>query len=725
MMNDSECHCVIEQLLSKPFSSHSFIEKKELLAKGRPTPPLPDLCRERKTGGKIVKLRFHPSKYDDIPWLCGCSKLSKLFCWPCLLFSTRKTVWNSGGIDDLNNLGNVLKQRHQQSKEHLDAYISFKTFIRTENRIEFSLSRAHKENIEKHNNMVKCNRYVVKKLIDVTCFLALQELPFRGHNESESSVNRGNYRELLQYTAQNDSQLQMHLQNSTVFSGETASIQNDLIDACSQHLIVSIKKEIQNTQFVAIIVDETTDIAKKSQLSIVFRYLDDRGIVQERFIRFLNVSDDRTADRISKCVFDHLDEFQCHNKLVAQTYDGASVNTGQYNGLAAQVKSKCPQALFTICYAHKLNLVLLNSSKNIKQCKIFFMTLSGFSSFFSHSSKRSHTLDEIVRARFPSVAPTRWQYNNRLVEMVYNHKDDLTKLFNFILENDINFDAETKYCAKGFLKNLNDFEFNFLLEIFHCVLPKAEILFKILQTKSCDIMFCDGEVQNLKKFLAGMREDFESLWVKMKDFESNHNATRSKKRMKIDNNETSYRRLYYEIIDNLIVNIEDRFSDFKKLNFFALLDFNKFGQYSSKFPAEHLTSLMKSNYGQYFNEAMLNQELNYVYSNETFCQKSVSQLNDYLISNDISDAFPELTKLVRLFLTIPATSASAERSFSALKRIKSYARNTTAQDRLNGLSIISIEKQMFRDLKKEPGFYDSVIDIFAGKKERRIDLKYK
>lgn len=58
-------------------------------------------------------------------------------------------------------------------------------------------------------------------------------------------------------------------------------------------------------------------------------------------------------------------------KLIAQTYDGAAVNAGQYNGLAAKVKSKYPEALFTICYAHKLNLVLQDSVKNIKYCKVF------------------------------------------------------------------------------------------------------------------------------------------------------------------------------------------------------------------------------------------------------------------------------------------------------------------------------------------------------------------
>lgn len=345
-------------------------------------------------------------------------------------------------------------------------------------------------------------------MIDITCFLALQELPFRGHNELENSVNRGNYRELLHLLAENDAQLQIHLQNSTVFSGETSIIQNDLIKACSEHLMQNIKKEVSEAKFIAIIllhciVDETTDIAKKSQLSTVFRYVDASGAVQERFIRFLDVSDDRTADRISKCIFGHLDEFHCCNKLVAQTYDGASVNTGQYNGLAAKVKLKCPQALFTTCYAHKLNFVLQSSVINIKQCKIFLITLSGFASFFSHSSKRSHALDEIVSARFPSVAPTRWLYNNRLVEMIYDHKEELTELFDFILGNDTTFDVESRYCAKGFRKNLNDFEFNFLLELFHLVLPKAEVLFKILQKSHVILCFVKMKFRILKIFLFG------------------------------------------------------------------------------------------------------------------------------------------------------------------------------------------------------------------------------
>nr|CAH7719268.1 unnamed protein product [Callosobruchus chinensis] len=85
------------------------------------------------------------------------------------------------------------------------------------------------------------------------------------------------------------------------------------------------------------------------------------------------------------------------------------------------------------------------------------------------------------------------------------------------------------------------------------------------------------------------------------------------------------------------------------------------------------------------------------------------------MSSELDKAFPEAFKLADLLLTIPATSASVERSFSAMKRIKTCQRNTQLQDRMSSLSLISIEKNFLNGLMKRPSFYDSVIEIFANK----------
>ena len=60
------------------------------------------------------------------------------------------------------------------------------------------LSRARRKEIEWHNDEVRQNRGMLRTLSEAVLYLSRQELPFRGHDESSSSQNRGNYRERLE-----------------------------------------------------------------------------------------------------------------------------------------------------------------------------------------------------------------------------------------------------------------------------------------------------------------------------------------------------------------------------------------------------------------------------------------------------------------------------------------------------------------------------------------------
>ncbi|XP_040361862.1 uncharacterized protein LOC121048908 [Rosa chinensis] len=78
------------------------------------------------------------------------------------------------------------------------------------------------------------------------------------------------------------------------------------------------------------------------------------------------------------------------------------------------------------------------------------------------------------------------------------------------------------------------------------------------------------------------------------------------------------------------------------------------------------------------------------------------------------DMFPSVMVAYRILLTIPVTVASAERSFSKLKLLKSYLRTTMTQDRLNGLAILTIERNMLVNVD-----YEKIIDDFASRNARR------
>ena len=80
----------------------------------------------------------------------------------------------------------------------------------------------------------------------------------------------------------------------------------------------------------------------------------------------------------------------------------------------------------------------------------------------------------------------------------------------------------------------------------------------------------------------------------------------------------------------------------------------------------------------------------------------------------LADCYPNVVIAYRVLLTVPVTVASAERSFSKLKLIKTYLRSSMSQDRLNGLATLSIEKEMLKNID-----VDVSINDFASQKARK------
>lgn len=70
-----------------------------------------------------------------------------------------------------------------------------------------------------------------------------------------------------------------------------------------------------------------------------------------------------------------------------------------------------------------------------------------------------------------------------------------------------------------------------------------------------------------------------------------------------------------------------------------------------------------------------------------------------------ADMFPTLKAVFQVALTIPVSSCSCERSFSALRRLHTWLRNTMGQNRLNYLTVMAIEKEFLVGID-----HDKVID---------------
>ena len=664
---------------------------------------------------------FRSDYYTSTKWLSGCTTTNKLYCWPCLLFESEKGPWNGHGFCDINNYHKA-KTRHEKTQAHLAAITKLKTFGDT--RIDLQLNEQKRLDIKRFNEEVDSNRAIMERLIDIVCFLARQEQAFRGHDEQEDSLNRGNYLEQIKLLAKYDGKLDSHLRSAGAFKGTSNRIQNDIAECVGEVMLENIKVELDKAQFHAIMLDESTDIAKLSQLSTVIRYVKD-GDICERFLGFTDVSSDRTASALSEHVFHTLSTFNCEQKLVAQAYDGAATLSGHVSGLQSLVKKKCPSALFIHCYAHRLNLVLSQSADYIPECRIFFKTLSGIPAFFAHSSKRINALDQSeVKRRFPNVAGTRWEYNSRIVNTVHDNKAKLLQFFQNVVEDYDNWDTSTLMTAKGYVSTLMEFDFQFLLKVFSHIFSLTDILFKILQSKTLDVKYCTEKVRETISHISDVRNDFDEMYRQVEEDENVLPPTR-KRGVDAENVRVKYVRLYNEIIDTMVQQMEVRFADLKELQFIELLDSKKFPVFKVHFPDNLLTSL-KSSYGSFFKLGNLRSELMSVYRQTEFSNKTVADMMHFLKETELAEeAFPETYKLCCLVATIPVSTSTVERSFSCLKRIKTSARNTQREDRLSTLALLSIEKGLLDELQHQRDFYESVINTFARKENRRINLFHK
>lgn len=75
---------------------------------------------------------------------------------------------------------------------------------------------------------------------------------------------------------------------------------------------------------------------------------------------------------------------------------------------------------------------------------------------------------------------------------------------------------------------------------------------------------------------------------------------------------------------------------------------------------------------------------------------------------NLKSTFPNLYVIIKICVTLPVSSCSAERTFSKLKLIKTRLRTTMSEDRLGNLMKISCEQDLCLDK-------ENVIQILASK----------
>ena len=176
-----------------------------------------------------------------------------------------------------------------------------------------------------------------------------------------------------------------------------------------------------------------------------------------------------------------------------------------------------------------------------------------------------------------------------------------------------------------------------------------------------------------------------------------------------------------EVCDCIYADIVDRYSSTQHLVAAKLFIKKNFSTFKNELPAKEI-ALTTEAYPM-INREKLETELKVFYERSDmheYCK--LIELLQFIVENNLEAVLSELTKLIKILLTIPMTTSEPERCFSTLKRIKTFLRSTMNNDRLNALAVLSIEKKF---LNMNPQIKEKIIDLFAQSKTRRMDFIFK
>ncbi|KAM7482737.1 hypothetical protein LguiB_007320 [Lonicera macranthoides] len=638
------------------------------------------------------------------------------------------------------------------SSVHMSAVHYAEDLINPFQHIQRVLDAQSKEVVEK-------NRLRLKTSFICARWLAFQACSFRGHDESLDSPNGGNFIELIKHTADhNEKVAEVVLENAPRNAKYTsAMIQKEILNILGDNVRSKIRKEIGDGSY-CILVDEAQDVSMKEQMAIVLRYIDEGGLVRERFFGIVSV-EDTAALTLKKAIVGVLSCYDLHiDKMRGQGYDGASNMRGAWNGLQALFIKESPYAYYVHCFAHQLQLALVSTSRDVQDIWLFFSKLNVIVNIVGASPKR-HTQLQLKQAAeiANKVALGESQTGRGLNQMKTLHRAGATRWSSHLSSVRSLIDLFGPSCeivenlwlngdnhpirseAKGAYDAMTSFEFVFILHLLNEIMGITHILCQALQQKSQDIVNAMQLVSTTKKLLQRLRETgWNSFFQKVQSFCEQHG-------IEIPNMDASYKvgtrrscqqrdsitvyhhyqvDIFNAAIDFQIVELNRRFSEgimeilvlssaldprdaYKSFNIYDICKLaEKF--YPHDFSKDDIWILRRQ---------LEHYELN-IPNHHSFQNLSrISELCCKLAETRKRDHYSLVDRLIRLVLTLPVSTASTERAFSAMKLVKTVLRNKMDDDYLEDCMILTIERKLAEDID-----LDLLVNDFDSRKDRRVQL---
>lgn len=230
--------------------------------------------------------KFREAWFTQYQWLEYSSALNAAFCFFCRAFYKPNKMDDAFTCKGYNNWKKAIEKfnSHQKTNQHLESSLKVEEFKKTL-RVNCG-SIAHKLDSQR-SKIVTENRQYLSEILKTILYCAKQCIALRGHNESNESENQGNFIELLKIRSDDNNIIARYfLQKKKTFRYVSPDYQNIFINLMGQNVLNQIIENVKSAGVYSVIMDETQDLKKHEQVSIVLRYCDKQLNVFESFIGF-------------------------------------------------------------------------------------------------------------------------------------------------------------------------------------------------------------------------------------------------------------------------------------------------------------------------------------------------------------------------------------------------------------------------------------------------------
>ncbi|XP_073016513.1 uncharacterized protein [Primulina eburnea] len=650
--------------------------------------------------------RFQSSWYELFTWLEYSSVKDKAFCFPCFIFNKpsgclKQTAFTVVGFDNWKKARSGKTCSFQchigkdnVSSPHHMAEKACEDLMNQPQHIPIFFNKISSEAVARNRLRLKVGIHVVR-------LLALQGVPFKGHDESSNSSNRGNFLEFLDVVALYNDELSDAIHKAPKNDKYTCDdIQKQILHMFLVRVKNLIREEIADSKY-CIVIDEARDESKREQMSIVLRY---------------------DSFEIKECYNSYLSHYNLDvQNIRGQGYDDAS---------NMRAKNVTPIHQFFDKLTFIVNMVGASCKRNDELKEAHADDIAYLISINELETGRG--LNQICNLQ--RAADTRWSSHFRSLSNLIKMFSAACTVLLKVMEDGL---PSQRAEATSVYDELNSFDFVFILHLMNEIMEITDVLCQTLQSKSRDILNAMELVSSTKTLIQELRDEkWDDLLEKVKsfcvarnidvpDFSSQYVDRRGRARLHQGNFTIvhHYRlNFFYATIDSQLQEINVRFcedamellmlsSALNPQNASDSLRYMDICKLFEKFYPQDFTSEEKER----LEMQLKHYEHNVVKGSHYKSLSTISELCQWLVKNKKTATYDLVFRVIVLVLTLSVSTATTERSFSAMNIVKTRLRSKMEDYFLSDVLMIFIEREIAKNI-----CIDTIIEDFENFKERRI-----